>query len=432
MPGKEENKKSGMRKSLLCVTLIPTILFGIVIIVYCSNQLTSSIHQEVESSLKNIARSAEYMCEREYPGEYRLEQGTSVVYKGDKRVESASDIFESLKEITGAEITIFYKDVRIVTTIRDRENSPIVGTRANSVIVKDVLEGKEEHFYTETRINDENYFSYYCPLYDSQGSCIGMVFAGKPSQYVRRIVWEGILPIISIIFLLSGVIVLIMCRYSEQLTRSMQKLQSFLLKVEDGNFTAELSGSVAERKDELGRIGRSAIQMQTSLRELVERDSLTGLYNRHYGEVWLREIKKDSEVTGVSYYVAIADIDHFKRFNDQYGHDCGDLVLRRVSQVLREYVSRRGCAARWGGEEFLLVFIEKNHEIAVSMMNRMVEEISRLKIRYGEEELGVTVTVGMVKGTNGCGVHELIKAADQALYEGKESGRNKVVCCENV
>lgn len=251
--------KSGLRRSLLRVTVIPIILFGIIITTYSSNQMTKAIHQEVESGLKNVAQSALYMYEREYPGEYRMDKATSEIYKGDKKIDDASEILERFKKISGADITIFYKDMRILTTIRNGEGNSIVGTRANSVIIQEVLEGKKERFYTQSKISNENYFSYYCPIYDSQDKCIGMVFAGKPSQYVSKIVLQGVLPIVSIIILAVFVIVMIMWRYSAHLTKAMQQLQNFIRKVEQGNFTTELGNQVAERKDELIKIADQAL-----------------------------------------------------------------------------------------------------------------------------------------------------------------------------
>ncbi len=418
--------KSELRRSLLRATLIPIILFGLIILTYCSRQLTSSIHQEVESGLKNVAQMALYMYDREYPGEYRMDQKTSEMYKGDKKVDATEEIFEGYKKISGADITIFYEDMRVVTTIRNGEGVPIVGTKAAPAVRHEVLEAEKECFYTETKINNEDYFSYYCPVYNGQNKCIGMVFAGKPSQYVSKSVMKGVIPIVSIIGLAIVTIVFILWQYSAHLTKAMQQLQNFIVKVEQGNFKTELENRVAERKDELGKIGRSAVQMQTALRKLVERDSLTGLYNRHYGEIWLSEMKKEAGVTGKSFYVAIADIDFFKKFNDNYGHDCGDLVLKMVSNILDDSMKQQGYASRWGGEEFLLVFSEEGEEQALEKAKSIAQAIRKLRIKYGKKELGVTVTIGVAVGDAGKHEDEIIKIADQALYEGKENGRDQV------
>ncbi len=421
-------KRAGLslRKRLLCVTLVPILLFGIIIIACSCNQLAKSVHQEVESGLQNVAQSAAYMFEKEFPGEYRQESSIAEMYKGDKKVKEAVEILGRLKEISGADITIFYKDTRIVTTIYDKNDKPIIGTKANAVIIRDVYKGGTERFYAETSINDQDYFAYYCPLYDSQKKCTGMIFAGKPSHYVSGIVLEGVLPIVTLIVLATLAMSVIMWQYSVRLTNAMKNLQDFLMKVERGDFTAELGEIVEERKDELGRIGKSAVQMQCALRELVEQDSLTKLYNRHYGEIWLRKVIEESAGKNSAFSVAIADIDFFKKFNDNYGHDCGDLVLRKVSNIMKKNMKRQGCAARWGGEEFLLVFSDKGLEESLEETQRIADKIKRLRISYGDKELGVTVTIGIIEGDPQRNMDELIKAADRALYEGKESGRDRV------
>ncbi len=416
----------GLRKRLLGVTLIPILLFGIVIILCSCNRLAKSVHQEVESGLKNVAQSAAYIFEKEFPGEYRQDSGSTGIFKGGRKTEEAVEILETLKEISGADISIFYQDTRVVTTILNKENKPIVGFKANAVIIRDVYKGETERFYAETSINGQEYFAYYCPLYDSQKKCTGMIFAGKPSNYVSEIVLQGVLPIVTIIILAVLAMSVIMWQYSERLTVAMKNLQYFLMKVERGDFTAELGEVVEQRKDELGRIGKSAVQMQCALRELVEQDSLTKLYNRHYGEIWLRKVIEASAEKNSAFSVAIADIDFFKKFNDNYGHDCGDLVLRKVSNILRKNMKRQGCAARWGGEEFLLVFSDKGLEESLEETQRIADKIRRLRISYEDKELGVTVTIGIIEGDSRRNMDELIKAADQALYEGKESGRDRV------
>lgn len=127
-----------------------------------------------------------------------------------------------------------------------------------------------------------------------------------------------------------------------------------------------------------------------------------------------------------AFSVAIADIDFFKKFNDNYGHDCGDLVLRKVSNIMRKNMKRQGCAVRWGGEEFLLVFSDKGLDKSLEETQRIADKIKSLHISYGDKELGVTVTIGIIEGDPRRNMDELIKAADRALYEGKESGRDRV------
>lgn len=422
-----ENMKSGLRMSLLRVTVVPVVLFGLIIIICCSIQISNSVYQEVESGLKNVARSAMFMFEREFPGEYREDKDTSTFYKGDRKVEEASAILEEYKKISGADITIFYQDERIVTTIRDGNNKPLIGTNADATVKKEVLEQQSEQFYTRTTIGNEGYFSYYYPLYNSDGNCIGMAFAGKGSDYVRGIVLKGVIPVIIIILLCVGFVIFVIWSYADKLIGAIHQLQDFLMKIEGGDLSTELTITLRKREDELGRIGNSALQMQSTLRNLIERDALIGLYNRHYGEVWLRKARKESEISGKPYYVGIGDIDFFKKFNDNYGHDCGDIVLREISHVLEEEVGKDGYVARWGGEEFLLIIFSSRIKNVNAFFNRIADAVRERKIEYAEKCLNVTMTFGFTDGDNELHMDEVIKRADQALYEGKETGRNKVV-----
>lgn len=418
--------KSGLRTSLLRITVLPLTLLGILIIAYSSYHLTARVHQEVKTQLKDVARSAVYTYEREFPGDYR-KGDDSELYKGEKLVEDAAEILEGYKRMFDVDITIFYCDERVATTIRSDSGNPIVGTKAGQEVTEDVFHGRAEKFYENTNINNDRYFSYYRPLYDTQGNCTGMLFAGKEVRYVRSSVLVGVMPVLIAMFVCVAVVVLIIWGYANKLIKCMWQLGDFFVKVEGGDLTTELGLEVMDRKDELGRIGKSAVQMQSALRELIERDSLTGLYNRHYGEIWLREVQKESKQSGCPYYVSIGDIDFFKKFNDSYGHDCGDMVLREVSRTLSRRVGDHGYAVRWGGEEFLLVLSGKKIEDVESFVNQIADEIKAMESVYEDRVLKVTMTFGVTDGDTKANIDDIIKKADQALYEGKETGRDKVI-----
>ena len=349
-------KRSKLRASMLRATLLPVLIFGICIIICSVRQTESSVYQEVESGLENVAQMTMYLYEETYPGDYAYDSASKTLYKGGKKVEGASKFLEHYKECSGTDVTIFYKDVRVITTIKDKNGDPIVGTRINSIVKKEVYEGRQAHFYSKSTIENENYFSYYCPLFDENDQCVGMVFAGKPSDYVDWIVWKSVVPILLLVLLSMIILIFVIWNYADHLNRAFRQLQRFLGNVEEGDFTVELSEMLTKRKDEIGQMAGTAVRMQHSLRDLVQRDSLTGLYNRHYGEIWMKQVKEEAKDTGEPFSIAIADIDFFKKFNDCYGHDCGDMVLRKVSELLQTQVGRQGYVSRWGGEEFLIIF----------------------------------------------------------------------------
>ncbi|MGN1205445.1 MAG: diguanylate cyclase [Eubacterium sp.] len=413
---------------MLYRTLLPVLILGVCIIICSIKQTEKTIYHEVESGLQNVAQMTMYTYEEIYPGEYAYDSDTGTLYKGGKKMEAALDFFEQYKKCSGTDITIFYKDIRVITTIRDKNGNSIVGTKSNSIIKKDVYDSKKAHFYPKSTIGQEKYFSYYCPLYDKKHQCVGMVFTGKSSEYVDAIVWKSVLPILILVFLSMIILIFLIWHWAVELNQVFMQLKRFMGNVEDGDFTVELSENLTKRKDEIGQMSRSAVRMQRSLRELVQRDSLTGLYNRHYGEMWMRHVREESKKTGEPFAVAIADIDYFKKFNDRYGHDCGDMVLRKVSDLLQTQVGKRGYVSRWGGEEFLLIFKSCTVDEAIEIVTKIIERLHAMEIQYRDESFRVTLTIGVAEGNCHKSIEGLVKCADCALYNGKEQGRDRVVC----
>jgi len=420
-------KRSKLRASMLRATLLPVLIFGICIIICSVRQTESSVYQEVESGLENVAQMTMYLYEETYPGDYAYDSASKTLYKGGKKVEGASKFLEHYKECSGTDVTIFYKDVRVITTIKDKNGDPIVGTRINSIVKKEVYEGRQAHFYSKSTIENENYFSYYCPLFDENDQCVGMVFAGKPSDYVDWIVWKSVVPILLLVLLSMIILIFVIWNYADHLNRAFRQLQRFLGNVEEGDFTVELSEMLTKRKDEIGQMAGAAVRMQHSLRDLVQRDSLTGLYNRHYGEIWMKQVKEEARDTGEPFSIAIADIDFFKKFNDCYGHDCGDMVLRKVSELLQTQVGRQGYVSRWGGEEFLIIFKRFTLEESVNFAEEIREKLHRTELRYHNDGFHVTLTIGVAAGDSEKSIESMVKCADCALYEGKRNGRDQVV-----
>ena len=128
--------------------------------------------------------------------------------------------------------------------------------------------------------------------------------------------------------------------------------------------------------------------------------------------------------------VAIMDIDDFKKINDGYGHNAGDFVLKRFAGIVDGIV--RKCegqivAGRWGGEEFLFVFQNKNGDQANEVLHDILKRIRGMGIPYQSDWIHVTMTFGLEEYSGEKDMETIIRAADQKLYHGKENGRNQIV-----
>lgn len=174
-------------------------------------------------------------------------------------------------------------------------------------------------------------------------------------------------------------------------------------------------------------------RLRNSVRQTIElavTDGLTGLHNRRYLDTQLRTLFARAKVRGRPLTICITDIDRFKLVNDQFGHDAGDEVLKEFSGRIRSTVRGADLACRYGGEEFVVVMPDTPAEVAANVAERLrlMIEARPFQLRSGETPLMLTASMGIA--TLGPGIdtpEQLLKQADKALYEAKNSGRNRVV-----
>lgn len=180
-----------------------------------------------------------------------------------------------------------------------------------------------------------------------------------------------------------------------------------------------------------GQVGLSLanIRLREALRTQSIRDALTGLYNRRYLEETLdREIRRAARAAQ-SLGLLMIDLDHFKKFNDTYGHDAGDAVLRETGQFLAKGIRAEDFVCRFGGEEFVVILPTGSVEVAQARGERLRAKMRELNITHQGRSLGVvTISVGAAAfPQHGTSPKELMAAADAALYEAKRRGRDQVV-----
>jgi diguanylate cyclase (GGDEF)-like protein len=180
---------------------------------------------------------------------------------------------------------------------------------------------------------------------------------------------------------------------------------------------------------ELTALSLANVRLRENLHFQSVRDPLTSLYNRRYLEEFLLKQLHQSERTKSPLSVLMMDLDHFKRINDFYGHDAGDLALKELGKILSGGIRAGDLACRYGGEEFLLVLFNTDAEAAKARAEILREEVSHIRIKYGTQDVGpIQISIGIaVYPQDGLTSAELIETADKALYEAKNSGRNKSV-----
>ena len=172
----------------------------------------------------------------------------------------------------------------------------------------------------------------------------------------------------------------------------------------------------------------ASLQLRETLRQQSIRDPLTGLFNRRFLE---EAFERELQLAGrkkQSVAVLFLDLDHFKRFNDTFGHDAGDLALQSLADVFRKFFRTSDICCRYGGEEFAIILPESTSRDAATRADALRSEVKNLRLHYKKQPLGqFTVSVGVAAfPEHGATSEELLKIADQCLYESKAGGRDVV------
>ena len=158
-------------------------------------------------------------------------------------------------------------------------------------------------------------------------------------------------------------------------------------------------------------------------------DQLTELYNRRAINQLSDQIIKTSKETKKSYYIAILDIDFFKKVNDTYGHNAGDIVLKKVASIIKAFSIRGIIPGRWGGEEFVMLAPHTmKYKDFIKTLEILRIKISEVKFDINDnKKINITVSIGAAEIKNYRSLEESIKKADERLYKAKQTGRNKLV-----
>jgi diguanylate cyclase (GGDEF)-like protein len=193
---------------------------------------------------------------------------------------------------------------------------------------------------------------------------------------------------------------------------------------------SELNLSYEKLLAEYRKEKMQAEKLARELKEVSVRDYLTGLYNRRYLFDFLDKEVRRAKRYGVCFSIMIFDIDFFKKINDSYGHQSGDLVLKAVSGKATSMIRGADLLARYGGEEFVVVMPQTEASGAATIAGRLREAVEGMAMDVAGQPVKVTISIGVasyVPQSGKLSVEEFIDRADKALYDAKNSGRNRVV-----
>ena len=377
-------------------------------------------------------------------------------------------MIHELKRLYNSEISVFLGDIRVVTTI-ERDGQNIAGTALDQSMAEKVLQNKQEYI-GDAYVLGERYRTFYVPLINNDNIAFAAFFLGIPyaemiSASANSIRDGAVLSLFGLavsISLLSFVV--------SSISKPITKLSENTENVANGNLLVDI-GITGE--DEIGRLGESLQRAVDIVRKLLDeinimiaehdkgnidycldaepfqgdyrilvdnilelasfgmRDQLTGMPNRRSFDnrlewEWKRSIREQEPLS-----ILILDVDKFKVYNDSFGHPQGDVALQTVAESIRQVIQRSvDFAARWGGEEFVVLLPTTDTAGAIKVAEKIRKQIEEAVVPcHDEKAWKITASIGVNthKPPPDGSFIDFIATADAALYMAKASGRNKVV-----
>ena len=417
--------KSSIFKTLFLFAILPMLALTIGLTVYATDSMYKIKKESTKDMLSTVSRELAYSYEQLDDGSVEVKFEDNVLFIGDTVVSKKSDNLKRLKKISKADVSLFYNDVRIATTLP--ASALKNGENKMTSIWNDYVSKGESYFNDKLSINGVNYFAYYSPV-SINNEIIGMAFAGIPTLDIIHTI-NVIKAVTIIICVLVCLIMFVICVIVAKKTISIQEsLIEYVGEITKGKSNRELDTKLIKRKDEYGEMSKYLIEIDNKVSDLIQKDALTGLNNRRAAMIILSQYVGDANKVDNSepFTFVIGDIDYFKKVNDTYGHTCGDIVLKAISSIIGKIPEDEGFAARWGGEEFVMVY-KGTKEETCKKVEKILDEIRGTTIEYDGNKIGVTMTFGVCQYIPPQKLDALMVNADRLLYKGKDEGRNQIV-----
>ena len=254
-------------RRMLLLALVPMLAICIMITMFSTKSLQSGLEEEIKKSLQIVAASLDETYSNLYEGDYKQDQ-VGRVTKGEVLITGDNKLIDALKERTGFEMTLYFYNMRLITTVKREKGGRSTGTRLDKEIAEQVNKG-ESVFVENADIEGHTYYAYYQPLLNADGSVAGAIGVAKESEDVQANIKGQTTKIIIMSVVLMGVVSIIIVLLASKMVSVMEETRKFLGQIVKGELSTNVNKKITKRNDELGDIYNISIRLQNALRRIV-------------------------------------------------------------------------------------------------------------------------------------------------------------------
>lgn len=267
--GKEKKKANfTLMKRLLCMSLLPAALMGLVITVYASFSMVEGMQMEFLEALRDTTITVHAAYDALDDGDYYLNDAGQLM-KGDLNITENEALLDSFVEGTEVELTIFYGDTRMATTLLHKDGTRNIGTQASEAVVETVINQDQEYETTDVVIDDEHYYGFYLPVENDNGEVVAMFFAGEESAVVNEFIFSKLSAIILMAVAVMVLAIVVIVWAAKRMTASIDATQNALVKISEGDLTVQVDQAAMKRGDEIGVMSRALYMTISELQDII-------------------------------------------------------------------------------------------------------------------------------------------------------------------
>ncbi|MCH5266582.1 MAG: cache domain-containing protein [Lachnospiraceae bacterium] len=260
--------KLSLKWEIFALTLIPLAILTIVVTLYSVSSLKAGMQEEALAGLEDVCHSVDVAYKALSDGDYTLKDDE--LMKGSFNVTQNEEMIDNFVKDSDTEITLFYGDTRRATSLLDADTGEkLLGTQASATVTEQVVNKGEDFSSVNLEINGKNYYAYYIPMKNTDGSTVGMYFAGKPSTNVDNTITSkvmGILGISLVLLLLAAVVAMYI---ANKIGKAVNRAEDMLGKLSQGDLNISVDARLLRRKDELGTMCKSIQELVNQLKNII-------------------------------------------------------------------------------------------------------------------------------------------------------------------
>lgn len=291
---------------LLLICILPVVLLAFIIIYVSAYNMNSGLRMQAESTLQATATAVKMAYINLNNGDFFINADGDFM-KGVYNITKHMEDIDAYTEGLSTDVTLFYGDTRMATSLCDSSGNRIIGTQASAEIVDMVLNQGESYISHGTMVNNENYYCYYIPLENPDGTIVGMVFAGQPSVQIDNFIKEKTVAVAGIAVICAIVIAVLATIIARKIVHIIAGMESTVNELAEGNLTFEMNEKLLRRKDEFGVSARAFVKLKQELCNIIGNIQTSAKEVLKDGDE-LESIASQSSTTAHEVSIAVEDI----------------------------------------------------------------------------------------------------------------------------